>query len=856
MEPSTTTEPTISSSLRKGSTVVLAIGCLLLPETVKAGEKWDLNISPGVPSGTALINEPATYRVHIQNPGSTEQRGKVILSRIPPDGTAIQEERKLVMAPGKISSVEFRLDTERPSYEVLKAELWINDACVAEAESGLLVVEKPATYEMYAPQSFFGSMFIKDEEAARRIGIKCIRTGADWARIEPEPGKYNWERLDTQIDTARAHKMGVVLVLRPETTPKHTAWRNLEQLSQSEHIGEFAHFIELVLQRYKDRICAVEVINEPDLDCAHNLSAEGASTTVYARLLKVAYEQIRKVAPDLPILGLGVSGVDFPHLPFSRQVLKEQPGFLDIMSGHPYSYARYVGASYRPESPLKLNTKARISAMAELMKQTGLTPRIWITEFGWALDRREKASSPAAYLHAAFAAQAITLSRAVPELEKLFWFSMMFPGLENGSSYGMYRGDAAKDKIFFPLPAAAAYATCARQLEQAESVKDFMIAEILHVERFRKGDQALFVLWMKDAEGGGGSAQMKLTEEVSTIQAVSALGLPVELKGVAAKITAMPVFLSVPLEQGDAMEKALQTAEVQASDPLVVRNVHLVGEKAARVEILNNYGRPLSVKIFESGDINHAQSRKLVPGLNRVPITVGAREQKEGEIRVTLLDEISKETLEGKGSYHLIDLPSLPDGTMVNTRKHLDDLPSLTLNQRDNVLPADPGVDWKGAADLSAVVQTGWTNEGWMIQVKVEDDIHVGPVSSENPWAYDSLQIVFDADQKNDDNLGEGCLELSIALGETGALVMQTFPSGGPVDLPVDVDRKATLTTYRALIPWEKLGREKAPVGEVMRMNLIVNDNDGQKRKCWIGITPGIGESKTPGIYKQWLIKP
>lgn len=827
---------------------------LTVPGALAAGV--ELQLYPETTSGTAFPNEQIVFRAEVKNPGAVEKTGKIVVTRISQGEQDRVEEREVRVAPGAVSTYEFPLQADRPRYEVLRAEVKVDGAVAASAESGFLVVDRPANYDRDDSTSFFGSMFVKDDEAARRLGIKSIRGGADWARIEPQPGQYEWTRLDAQIDEAREHKLSIVLVLRPETRPKHAAWKNLEELSRPEHIQEFEHYVEVVLQRYKDRVAAVEVINEPDLDCAHGLSEGGASTTVYARLLKAAYGKIREIAPDLPILGLGVSGVDFPNLAFSRQVLKDQPGFLDIISGHPYSYARYVGGSFRPQSPLDLNTKARIQAMADLMKDHGLTPRLWITEFGWALDRRETAGSPAAFLHAAYSAQAITLARAVPALERLYWFAMMFPGLENGTSYGMYRGDAAKDKTFFPLPAAAAFATCARWLDHARSVGEFSVAEILHVERFARGEDAVFVLWMRDAENAGGSARMMYPKDGPEAKAVTAMGVPVSLSATApVAVTSMPIFLEVPLDQGDAMEAALKASQVQAAKPVVIQTVLLTGATTARVNIVNNRGRDISVKIFETGDADHAQSRRLKPGLNSVSFAVPPRKEKAGFLPVTVLDEMTGETLEGRSPYHLEKLAPLRGVTLAKMENALAAAPKIVLDQRDQVLPADPGVDWKGADDLSATVQTGWSPEGWAVVVKVRDDIHAGPSGSESPWASDSLQIVFDADQRGENGLGEGCREFALALTPGGTVVVESYPSGKVLDdLPADVTREGGQTTYKLLVPWSKLGRNAPPEGEVMRMNLIVNDNDGKKRKCWIGITPGIGESKTPGIYRQWLI--
>ena len=59
-------------------------------------------------------------------------------------------------------------------------------------------------------------------------------------------------------------------------------------------------------------------------------------------------------------------------------------------------------------------------------------------------------------------------------------------------------------------------------------------------------------------------------------------------------------------------------------------------------------------------------------------------------------------------------------------------------------------------------------------------------------------------------------------------------------------------TIYEAAISWEALGIQTPQPGKVMAINFIVNDNDGQGRLYWMGLTPGIAEGKQPGVYRKF----
>jgi len=40
----------------------------------------------------------------------------------------------------------------------------------------------------------------------------------------------------------------------------------------------------------------------------------------------------------------------------------------------------------------------------------------------------------------------------------------------------------------------------------------------------------------------------------------------------------------------------------------------------------------------------------------------------------------------------------------------------------------------------------------------------------------------------------------------------------------------------------------------VIAVNFIANDNDGQGRGYWMGLTPGIGEGKNPEAYREFVV--
>ncbi len=69
------------------------------------------------------------------------------------------------------------------------------------------------------------------------------------------------------------------------------------------------------------------------------------------------------------------------------------------------------------------------------------------------------------------------------------------------------------------------------------------------------------------------------------------------------------------------------------------------------------------------------------------------------------------------------------------------------------------------------------------------------------------------------------------------------------IQLETKRDDAKKITVYTVRIPFAAIGLNRNVAGCTFRFNLLVNDNDGERRESYIAIAPGIGESKTPDEY-------
>lgn len=812
-----------------------------------------IEIVPSSPSGIALIGEPAIYKITLRNPAPDVKNLRLITTIQIPDGKP-QERATEVSIPARGEIIQnLELPTTTPGYWGILCRLEnANKQTLTIRESALAVVPRPTNLDQAEPESFFGTMFIRDAAAAARLGVKSERVQVCWEWLEPTPGTYTWESLDARMSSLAQNHISVVLTIRPEILPKWTKWKSLEELSSPEQIGQFSKFVTDVVSRYKSQILAVEIINEPDLECARHAPGLIPATEVYARLLKVGYQASKAVAPTLPVIALDVSGGDFPNLTFCKKVVALQPKSFDIIGGHPYASARYVGGDARPISPLKLNTAGRFQAMADLMKQCGIPPRVWATEFGWALHRDEPVTSSAARLHAAYVAQAIILTRTIREAEKLFWFNMAWLGHERECAYGLVRGTP-----YYPVPAAAAYATCSRFLDKVKFLNEFKIEPLCQVARFRKEDSTeVFALWLEEPRSVGGAVKMPLPKDRSDLTLINGLGTPVESQS-ALLLEALPTFVLVPTAKAAAFQEYLKTVKLEASKRIGLGRISMTNRSYLTAEVSNNSTQNTSIKLYLSGSIDAAQSQKLRPGRNLLKIPLPPQIPDESKQELILSDDISGSSERFPFEYKLNSLLKITaNSDLDRTISALSSGKTVELVDRDKVLPADPGIDWKGPSDLSLKANLGWNDDGVYLLMRVTDDIHIPTSGTDTAyWRHDSLQIAFDLSNRADSGFDDNCREFTLALNDTGAHAVQSYPDSMPVDpSQIRISRNGSTTSYAIFLPWKFLRIAPLHDGDILRINFVANDDDGKGRKCWIGFAPGIVEEKRPSAYGQWVL--
>ena len=142
----------------------------------------------------------------------------------------------------------------------------------------------------------------------------------------------------------------------------------------------------------------------------------------------------------------------------------------------------------------------------------------------------------------------------------------------------------------------------------------------------------------------------------------------------------------------------------------------------------------------------------------------------------------------------------------------------------------------EGPADLSANFQVGWTTNGLMLALRVNDDIYrAGPAGSDL-WQGDSIEIQFDRQLAEDFNTtlaDADDYQLGIAFDENLATIRGylwlPYERESEIGIPSALTINAQGYQLEALIPWYVFEMDGAPASDrYYGFNISVNDNDSE----------------------------
>lgn len=245
----------------------------------------------------------------------------------------------------------------------------------------------------------------RDLKLVKEAGFVFVKQSFEWRYIEPhEKGKFDWPEPDRVVDAV--NKAGLKLIARVDNQPKWSRKDGIfPTVAPPDELSDYADFLSAMARRYKGRIYAYQIWNEPNL--AREWGDKPPSPKEYVEMLKVAHRAIKDADPDALVLTAGLApttasgGVAMPDVEFVKQMYANgAKGSFDMLGAH--------GAGYKapPElSPDEIGKDPRynhgeqgagriygfrhVEDIRKIMVEAGDGDRkIAILEFGWTTDNR------------------------------------------------------------------------------------------------------------------------------------------------------------------------------------------------------------------------------------------------------------------------------------------------------------------------------------------------------------------------------------------------------------------------------------------------------------------------------------
>jgi len=197
-------------------------------------------------------------------------------------------------------------------------------------------------------------------------GITWIREDYKFGYICKNDSEFTFSRYDSLLLIAEENNVQILPILQAYDNELTSAGRT-DVLPIYKHPEEWRRFVRETVKRYYHKLKYWEIWNEQD----GGFWKPSPDAGQYVLLLKIAYEEIKKIDPDCKVIVGGLCSWNTDYLRAMYQAGAK--GYFDILAVHPYNHAPDVNTQAKRMREEFLNVISQY--------EDKLIP-IWITEFG------------------------------------------------------------------------------------------------------------------------------------------------------------------------------------------------------------------------------------------------------------------------------------------------------------------------------------------------------------------------------------------------------------------------------------------------------------------------------------------
>lgn len=220
----------------------------------------------------------------------------------------------------------------------------------------------------------------------KAAGVTSVRMDANWNFVQHAgPQSYNWTQLDQEINSVRAARMSIDLVI--DGCPPWAALPGAagDPVPRPASAAQYAHWAAAVARRYVPKgVTTFEIWNEPN---DSKFWQPKPNPAFYTKMLVLSDKAIKKIdrsafvivgglAPLATVKG-NYSGPAF----LARLYADGAEGYFDAVGDHPYCFPTSP-AAYEPWSGWSQMSQTTPSLRSVMERHGDADKTIWITEYG------------------------------------------------------------------------------------------------------------------------------------------------------------------------------------------------------------------------------------------------------------------------------------------------------------------------------------------------------------------------------------------------------------------------------------------------------------------------------------------
>jgi hypothetical protein len=240
-------------------------------------------------------------------------------------------------------------------------------------------------------------------------GFSWVKQQFAWRDIESAgKGKFDWSHADTAVYLSNVKNISVLA--RIDNAPDWAAPGCFDtakkQMGPAKNMQDWLDFLTAFVTRYKGRIRAYEIWNEPNL--SREWCGRPPNPVEYVALLKASYEKIKAIAPNAIIVSAGLTPTSanndtaMPDATFVGKMYdamrNNSTGYFDALGVHAPGYKAppemspddvVKNPAYNNGEPVtgRVYCFRHVEDIRKIMEQRGDTNKqIVILEFGWTTD--------------------------------------------------------------------------------------------------------------------------------------------------------------------------------------------------------------------------------------------------------------------------------------------------------------------------------------------------------------------------------------------------------------------------------------------------------------------------------------